>query len=357
MLRFRKLSGSLLVYLQKLAILLVMVTIAAVSVLTLKLLCIIFAGLLLGVLLYRITRGLERRTPLSYSALFRLVVVALSGCCIALGFLVIPRLGHQLNDLMSTLAAAVGDLQEPSERTGLDGRSQPNGPEARQSDSPQCRRGVFLRRRLLVAHRTPHRRIPGCFRRLLPGDRSESVPSRLSDAVSPKRRERVDQLLRDSLDTLWWWLLGRLVAMTIIGVATSIGLWLLGIPMAISLGFLAGAVSFVPTVGAVLAIIPALLVAFQQNPYSAVYVLGLYLAIQAVENNLLTPFVQQKAVSVPPVVLVISQMLMGLLVGIIGVAIATPLAALTLKLGRELYVEGILERQHAEAGEAEPATQ
>jgi predicted PurR-regulated permease PerM len=113
--------------------------------------------------------------------------------------------------------------------------------------------------------------------------------------------------------------------MTIIGVSTSIGLWLLGIPLAFTLGTLARIVSFVPTMGAVLAITPALLVAFQQSPLAPAYVLALYVGIQAVENNLITPLVQQKAVSIPPVVLIVSQVLIALLVGIVGVAIATPL--------------------------------
>lgn len=67
--------------------------------------------------------------------------------------------------------------------------------------------------------------------------------------------------------------------------------------------------------------------------------LALYLGIQAVESNLLTPVVQQKAVSIPPVILIVSQVVMGLLVGIVGVAIATPLAALVIELIRETYVE------------------
>jgi predicted PurR-regulated permease PerM len=157
--------------------------------------------------------------------------------------------------------------------------------------------------------------------------------------VPPRHRQRANSLLRATVDTLWWWTMGRLVAMTIVGLATAVGLFLLGIPLAFTLGALAGIVSFVPTIGAVLAIVPALLVAFQHDAFSPVYVLILYVGIQAIENNLITPIVQQKAVSVPPVVLIISQVLMGLLVGIVGVAIATPLAAVGIELVRELYVE------------------
>jgi predicted PurR-regulated permease PerM len=132
--------------------------------------------------------------------------------------------------------------------------------------------------------------------------------------------------------------MGRLFAMAVIALATGIGLRLLGVPMAFTLGTIAGLISFVPTIGAILAIVPALLVAFQQDPWTPVYVLILYVAIQAVENNLLTPLVQQQAVSIPPVVLVVSQVLMGVLVGVVGVAVATPLAAVVLQVIRELWV-------------------
>ena len=156
--------------------------------------------------------------------------------------------------------------------------------------------------------------------------------------IPPDRRNRAAEVLTACLDTLWWWTMGRLFAMAVIALATALGLRLLGVPMAFTLGAIAGLISFVPTIGAVLAIVPALLVAFQQDPWTPVYVLILYVAIQVVENNLLTPLVQQQAVSIPPVVLVVSQVLMGILVGIVGVAVATPLAAVVLQVIRELCV-------------------
>jgi predicted PurR-regulated permease PerM len=136
--------------------------------------------------------------------------------------------------------------------------------------------------------------------------------------------------------------------MAVIGVATSIGLWLLGIPMPIMLGMLAGLVSFVPTLGAILAIVPAVLVSFQQGPAAPFYVVGLYLIIQAVENNLLTPIVQQKAVDVPPVLMIIAQFFMGLFVGALGVAIATPMAAAGIVWVRKLYIEPYIKSEPKE---------
>ena len=80
-------------------------------------------------------------------------------------------------------------------------------------------------------------------------------------------------------------------------------------------------------------------------------VLALYLVIQAVENNLITPFVQREAISIPPMILVVSQVLMGLLVDIVGVVIATPLAAVAIDLVRETYVEGeVPEHQSPTSG-------
>jgi len=162
--------------------------------------------------------------------------------------------------------------------------------------------------------------------------------------VPEVQRPWVGEILSTCVDTLWWWMVGRLFAMVVIGIAAAVGLWALGVPMAVMLGIVAGLVSFIPLIGAVLAIIPAMLVAFLQGTWVPVYVLALYLAIQAVENNLLTPFVEQRMVNVPPVLLIASQLLLGLLVGLIGVAIAAPVAATGLVLINKLYIEPIANR-------------
>lgn len=181
-------------------------------------------------------------------------------------------------------------------------------------------------------------------------------------AISPKKyrsgmvrlvprswRERFSELLEESSETLWRWMLGRLLAMAIVGVLFGIGLAVIGIPMPIELGILAGLLTFVPTIGAVAAVLPALILSFQDGPTSAVAVLVLYLVIQFVESYLVTPMVQQQQVSVPPAILILAQIAAGILFGFWGVMFATPFAAVVVVWIKSLYVEDYLESNKRES--------
>ncbi len=332
-------GGSLGAYVRRLLVLLLVVAAAAVGVVALRVLCVVFAGVLLGVFLYRLSDEIRRRSPLPYPACFAVVMTLLVGLFAGAGTLAVPRLGAQLRDLSSRLMASLESIVRHLQELGWVNEVAREAPDLGgrllgSLDAASLLGGVFssaaaaLTAAFLIV-------FVGCFLAFDPGLYRRGFLL----LVPPRHRRRADELLRISVDTLWWWTLGRLVAMAIVGAATAIGLRLLGVPLAFTLGALAGLVSFVPTVGAVLAILPALLVALQQGPWMPVYVLVLYLAVQAVENNLITPFVQQEAVSVPPVILAVSQILMGVLVGLVGVAIATPVAALVIRLVRETYVQ------------------
>jgi predicted PurR-regulated permease PerM len=138
---------------------------------------------------------------------------------------------------------------------------------------------------------------------------------------------------------LRWWFVGRLTSMAILGTLTALGLWFLGMKAALLLGVLAGLLSFVPYLGPILSAIPALLIATLDPSVSLVSVALLYAGIQFFESYLITPLVQERAVSIPPVVLISAQAIMGVLSGIIGILLATPLAVTTIVLVQTLYVE------------------
>lgn len=343
-------------YVRRLLVLVAVVAAAAVCVVALKMLCVVFAGLLLGVFLYRLSHALQQRTPLPYAVALALVTLASIGLCAGVGLFAVPRLVAQLGDLSSVVVSSVENLLTRLNELGWANEMAREAPQLGgrllgSLDAASFLGGVFssatgaVTALFLIA-------FVGFFLAADP----DLYRRGLLLLFPPPRRRRVDELLRKSVDTLWWWTLGRLLAMAIIGVATWVGLWLLGIPLAFTLGVLAGVVSFVPTIGAVLAIIPALLVALQQGPLTPLWVLALYVGMQAVESNLITPLVQQKAVSIPPVVLIVSQVLMGLLVGIVGVAISTPMAAVVIRLVRETYVQEPLWEEKEVASPAEGAS-
>jgi predicted PurR-regulated permease PerM len=155
-------------------------------------------------------------------------------------------------------------------------------------------------------------------------------------------RPRADQVLQALDHSLSHWLIGRFVGMLVVSVCTYVGLLLLGIPLPLSLAVLAGLLTFIPNIGPILAAAPPILLGYMQSSSAALYVFLLYLAIQAVESYLITPLIQQREVSLPPVLTLTSQLFFAGLFGFLGLLLATPLTACGLVLVKMLYVEDVL---------------
>ena len=122
----------------------------------------------------------------------------------------------------------------------------------------------------------------------------------------------------------------------------GIGLLLLGAPFAVALALLAGLMEFIPYIGPFVAAVPAILVGFAESPQLALWIALLFLAVQSIESYVLAPLVQHRAVYLPPAVILFAQVLMGVIVGGLGVAVATPLAAAAMVAISMLYVEDVL---------------
>lgn len=121
------------------------------------------------------------------------------------------------------------------------------------------------------------------------------------------------------------WLIGQLVAMALVGVLAGLGLWLIGIPSALALGLIAGLLEFVPVVGPIVSAVPAILLAMLVGWEESLMVAALYLAIQQVEGYVITPLVQQRAVDLPPALMLFSLIALGTVFGVPGVLLAAPL--------------------------------
>ena len=130
--------------------------------------------------------------------------------------------------------------------------------------------------------------------------------------------------------------------MVITGLGTSIVLWMLGVPLAFTLGIITGLLSFIPTIGGFIALLLSMLVALSQGPATVVWVIVLYAVLQFVESNVITPLIQQHQTAVPPPVLLTSQLMMGVLTGFLGVIVSTPLVASLIVLVREVYLVDVL---------------
>lgn len=139
--------------------------------------------------------------------------------------------------------------------------------------------------------------------------------------------------------TLAKWLKGMLFAMFFVAVLSAIALYILKIPMALSLAVLAGLLNFIPNFGPLLAMIPAALLALLVSPITALIVVIVYIGIQTVESSILTPQIQKKLIDIPPALIIIAQLVMGVLSGGIGLLLATPLMAMIMVIVQELYVK------------------
>lgn len=157
------------------------------------------------------------------------------------------------------------------------------------------------------------------------------------------RRPLMAEALDDTGRALRLWLGGQLVAMTTVGVATAAGLALLGVPSALALGLIAGLLDFVPVVGPILAAAPALLIAFTQGPDTVLWTAGLFVLVQQLEGDAFQPIVQQRAVDLPPALLLFSVLAFGVLFGVLGVLLAAPLTVALFVLVKRLYVREVLD--------------
>lgn len=153
-----------------------------------------------------------------------------------------------------------------------------------------------------------------------------------------KRQDKGKQVLEKLNKQLRKWLKGKLFSMFIVFILTAIGLAIIGMPLWLVLALLAGLISFIPNFGPLIALIPAVLVAFLQSPTMAALVIGLYALIQFIESNFITTFVQKKLINMPPALIIISQLIMGILTGGWGLILATPITVIAIVLVQELYI-------------------
>lgn len=156
--------------------------------------------------------------------------------------------------------------------------------------------------------------------------------------IPPSARGRIAETLDAISVSLRNWLKGQALGMLFVGVATGFGLWLVGVPAAWAIGLVAGLAEFVPYLGILLAGIPALILGFGQGTETGLWTIGVLLAVQQLQGNLVMPLVQNRMVDLPPAVTIFGIIAAGMLFGVAGVLLATPLTIVVLVLVRRLYL-------------------
>jgi predicted PurR-regulated permease PerM len=159
-------------------------------------------------------------------------------------------------------------------------------------------------------------------------------------ALLPARRRAQGSEVMDRVAmVLRKWLVTQLIAMAVIGSVTTVALLVLRVKAAFALGLLAGLFEFIPTVGPLLSAIPAVAMGFLDSPEKALVVAGVYVAIQFLENHILIPLLMKGGMDLPPALTVITQALLALVFGFLGLMVAVPMLATVLVIVQVLYVQ------------------
>jgi predicted PurR-regulated permease PerM len=150
-----------------------------------------------------------------------------------------------------------------------------------------------------------------------------------------ERRAGIRDAWNEVESRLGMWVRGQLVLMVTIGIATGIAYSVLGLPGALLLALIAALTEVIPIVGPLIGVIPALLVATTISPETAIFTMGVYLLIHAVEGNVLVPMVMRNTVGLSPFLVLVSLLIGGAAGGILGAIVAVPIVAgLTVILDR-----------------------
>ncbi len=161
-------------------------------------------------------------------------------------------------------------------------------------------------------------------------------------------RQRVQIILNKCEKNLSGWAIGIIFNMAVIAIMSGIGLLLLGVKLPLANSLLAGMLTFIPNLGPVLSVIPPAAMALLDAPWKALAVVILYIGIQQVESNILTPMVMQKQVSLLPAVTLLSQVAFAVFFGILGLFLALPITVVAQVWLKEVLVKDILDRWQIE---------
>lgn len=314
-------------------------------------LLVAFAGILLAVFLDGLASILHHRLRIPRGLGLAIVIVALTALFAGVGWFAGPRIADQFSRLAERIPQALTGLKQiilslPFGTDLLKGSS---------DSSTAISLGSELVGRLSGIFTTTMGTLVDLFMIAFIGLYAAATPRLYIDnaiLLLPKsRRARAHEVVKSLRLAMRWWLVGRFSTMAIVGILTAVGLWIIGVPLALTLGLIAAALSFVPFIGAVASAIPAMLVALVESPTKMLLVVIVFIIVHQLESDVFTPLIQRRAVFIPPVLLITAQILLGVLFGLLGVLLATPLTVIVVVLVQTLYVEDILHERIRKMGE------
>ncbi|GEN74295.1 AI-2E family transporter [Chryseobacterium hagamense] len=308
----------------------------------------LFASVVLAVLLISIAMKMKGWLKIKYGFALTITVLLIVVLTAGTGFLIYPSLNEQAAQLQKDIPQSVDQLRENLSHTswGKDLLKNIKDPGEMVNDNKKdivnSTTAVFSATLSSLANTfvvlvialffaaDPHLYKKG-FLYLIP-DRSV---------------RKTDELINKCYETLANWLKGKFLSMMVVGVLTYIGLIILDFPIPLVLSLIAMVLTFIPNIGPIIAMVPAMLIGLVNGPEQALYAAALYMIVQTLESYLITPYINKKAVDLPPALTLAWQVFLGIFLGGIGLFMATPLLAVIFVLVNDLYIKGYLKKKNA----------
>lgn len=258
-----------------------------------------------------------------------ILYLCIVGAIIGIGFMIVPPLNHQAQQLWAALPDMFDRAQDALISRGILSEhitlteAVKKAPAAKGSEAVGTVLGAFasviggLFGLLTILILT--------FYLLIESGSLRATMLRLFPA---RERKRVDAVSRDITLKVSAWLGGQLLLGAVIGTSSAIGLGLIGIPFFYVLAVISGVGELVPVVGPILSAIPAILIAGTVSLKKVLLVIVFFVVQQQFENHVLVPKIMQRQVGISPVTVIVALLIGGKLLGILGAILAVPTAAI-----------------------------
>jgi predicted PurR-regulated permease PerM len=311
---------------------------------------LIFAGMLLGVALNAMTNMLGRVVRLPHSLRLTIVCLTLAGLLSGVFFLGGATIAQQATALSGTIKSQLVNVKAFLEKNGIDtsyfelgnpaatstDSSTPATPGAATHNLPSAGAiassgGAIVSQTFKLLLGTVSA-VGNFFIVLFLGLAFAAQPGVYRKGLlfmAPSRHRARATLIVDRIgETLERWLIAQIITMFAVFLVTSVGLAIIGIPGSFILGIQAGLLAFIPTIGALLGGLIVVLASLASGWVAAASAFALFLGVHALESYILTPIIQRQALDIPPATLFAVQILLGVVFGIWGLALALPLMAI-----------------------------
>lgn len=306
---------------------------------------LVFSAIIVAVMLRSISDPIRDRTPLGDKSSLIVAALVLLGVLAGAGWLFGATVNRQIEGLLDRLPRSPAELEVLLRRLPLGGlvadeledpaglASRLQGVAGRVSGYALNVLGALTNLLLVL--------VAGVYLAIRPREARDGLLTLAPRDVAGPLREAMDESGR----ALRLWLFGTFADMVVVGVLTAIGTAIIGLPSPVALGLFAGLASFVPIIGPIVSALPAMLLALQTGPTLVLWTVLVYVIVQQIESNLIFPFIQRRAVNLPPVLTLFGVVSFGVLFGPLGVVLATPMVVVLMVMTKMLYVRNTLGKE------------